>query len=644
MESAAWGCSKREVALVFGLALVATLGGLAVRHWLVPLGTHDADEAGYANLAALLRHGHVTMSASTYEPFFRPWLTGSRHGSLFFQYEPGWPAALAVGQALGWPTLVPALTAGALVVAVHALAWELLHDRRVALVAAGLTALTPIFWLHAALELAYLFTALLATITVTAALRAVRRSSRGCAVATGVLLGAVLLTRPLDALLTLIGVLTAVALVVERPVIVKSRRLVGWSVLGAAPLLALVLLFNRATTGSVTTFPLSASDPRNTFGFGPRAMQVGSNALDYTPHIALNALGTNLRGAINWLPGGLVAVGLAAWAVARGRNGPRWWLLGMVALYPMAYIFWWATAWSASAATNGIGPHYYIPAFVPFIVLTADGLTHLARRHALVAVAAIMIGACATDWSIPDKVHENRWVARGDRALDDAVPHDLHNAIVFISNDRPEDFTGLRYPFVRNEPGLHGPVLYPADRHARNAALLLAMPHRTGYLLHPEVNPGDNIFKPHWKLTPLEVTTGEEVDLSVQTHAPFDLPAGHRVVEVLRLDGRANRSSSSPLVEPTWNTTVKLVPADQPGCGSTRSWCLALTRGDHVVTIRMKDAATGEFWGRNYQVHVDEHALSAIRPGTGEHVTRLIGKIVHIPEDVNTVVSDRTGD
>jgi 4-amino-4-deoxy-L-arabinose transferase-like glycosyltransferase len=625
---------------ILALALLAMLAfgaAFGVRHWLVPLGTGDADEGVYASEAQLLRAGDATFPTATHVPFFRPWLTGERQGHLFFQYEPGWPAALALTDAVfGSKVAAGALGAAGLVLAVHALALEALGSRRTALIAAALCALSPIFLLHSALYLAYIFTTLLATLTLWCAFCAVKRASPGWAVATGALLGAMLLTRPFDAVLTGVTV-AAVGLLSPGRSWARLVRLALLAAAAAAPFVVLALLFNQATTGSLTTFPLSASDPRNKFGFGGRGMQVGTSALDYTPSAALRALGANLRGACGWVFGGVATVVLAALSSIRRDRRPARLALGLnLVLFPAGYFFWWATVLASASATNGIGPHYFIPSFVPLVVLGADELARVSRRHVVAAAGLALAMAAVTAYNVPDKIDNARFTTSLLRGVDRGLSDRPDRSLIFIRSDRPEAFTLNRYPYLTNAPRLDGSVLFPVDRQGENGRLIRSRPDRRAYLLHQEIPPHGDIFKPRWVLTRQTARSNRSVPLRVRLSPPSSGPQfrAYATSEDDSVEQRLDQASGTSSTFP-----VTLV-ATSTGAGPTGN-VLRLAPGPQGVVVGLRRTDTGERWQRRYDVVVDsDGTVTVVRPGVGEHVVDFGRGPVTIHEDVSPTVAD----
>ncbi len=90
-------------------------------------------------------------------------------------------------------------------------------------------------------------------------------------------------------MLVLAGVVVfALARLRREPRAIPAR--VGWAVLGLAPFVAVLLAFCRSVTGSALRMPLSASDPLDRFGFGPRRILPSEPTFAFTRHLALRAL------------------------------------------------------------------------------------------------------------------------------------------------------------------------------------------------------------------------------------------------------------------------------------------------------------------------------------------------------------------
>jgi hypothetical protein len=447
------------------------------------------------------------------------------------------------------------------------------------------------------------------------------------------MLGAMLLTRPFDAVLTGVAIL-AIALLAPGEDRARIARLSLAVAAAAMPFVVVALLFNLATTGSLTTFPLSASDPRNRFGFGARGMQVGMTGVDYTVAEAVLALRRNLRSLPGWMFGGVVTIALAAGAaLVRDHRRARLVLLLHLVLFPAGYFFWWATALAGPLATNGIGPHYYVPSFVGLLILGADGLARVSRRNVVAAVGLVLAMVAVTAVNLPDKVDSTRlvtsWLRGVDRPLDD-VPD---RSLVFIRTDGTRDFTLLRYPFLTNPPRLDGSVLYPVDRLGENAHLMQRYPDRNAYLLHGE----GGMFSQEWALTRLEISSGSPVTLRVAITPGVD-DSGMQAFAASENDQVV---PAVPLT-PGSTTEVDVVLASgDPGDGSDPDR-LELSAGPHQVVVGLRRPDGREHWQRRYDVLVEpDGTVNVIRPGIGEHVVNLGGDPIPLKEDVRTVVADR---
>jgi hypothetical protein len=612
---------------VLALAALAFVVALVVRQSLMPLGTGNADEGIYTYQATLLQQGEVTISAADHEPFFRPWLTGSRDGQLFFQYEPAWPTVLAVSDTIfGSFDVGVALCFAGLVIAIYALATEALRSRRSALTAAAFAVLTPMFVWQSAMHLSYLFTAMLATFALASAFRAARTDATPYWVTTGALLGVMLLTRPFDGVITAAAV-GLIGLFVNRNGPITARVRSGlFVVAGALPFVALALLYNELTTGSWQSFPLTASDPMNRFGFGDRRMQIGADVIDYSSDVAFESLWDNLRGGVGWIFGGPIAVGLAVWAVSFREHRTERLVLGAFFIaFPLGYLFWWATSLAATGATNGMGPHYYVPAFVPLAILAADGCARLTQRYLMAAGLLIPAMLAITFYQLPDKIESTRALSDYFERVEAAAAQAPPDSIVFMRAPEPAGFVIVQFPFLLNDPDLDDDVLYAVDLGPEDARLIAARSDRRVFLLHQQAENDDDIFDPGWTLTELWVDTNPEIALRIERgvrglYSQDD--AGNEKSETL--------NSTGPI-----DITVGLgLSCDEE---SARRICLDPGANEIVVGVEL---ATGERWQRRYQVLVEPDGSYVVHPGTGQRVIDFGNGPVLVNADVDDVIRD----
>ncbi|CAO5185274.1 Dolichyl-phosphate-mannose-protein mannosyltransferase [Frankia sp. AiPs1] len=501
--------------MVAALCVFSFAASLLLQATLLRQGSGDADEAAYVLQARMLLHGQLTLDAARMEPFFRPWLTGEHDGRLFTKYLPGWPALLAGSQALfGTMAVAPAAVAAGWVAGTYLLAREVLDDAASAVLAAAVIAASPLVLLHTALPLAYACGA--ATLTTTAAvlLRGARTGSRPLLLAGGAGSGFAMLLRPYDALLVL-AVAAVFALARLRRTPALAARRVGWVLLGAAPFAVLLLAFNTAVTGSPLRMPLSASDPLDRFGFGPRRILPSEPTFAFGRRLALHATVETLDAAPGWLFGGplLVACGVVG-ALARPRRTHRLLLVAMAGTVVTGYLFWWGTAFARPGLRDGLGPHYHLAAVAPVVVLGADGARrlwsaagsalhrlapsgqdvrrqaggHQAARvaHAGLTLVAVTAAFGFTLSPLPAKLRGQDWVNDHDALLAALLPDALPGpSVVVVTPDTPSRYTQVPYQILRNDPELHDRVLYAADLGPVTATLGERMPGRALYRLRP---------------------------------------------------------------------------------------------------------------------------------------------------------------
>jgi hypothetical protein len=498
VSAARFDTQRGRRAVLALLVAVAAGASLAVQHHVVPLLSGNLDEGAYLFQAEMLLDGRVTLPAERYGEFFRPWLSGERDGRIFFEYQVGFAALLAGAErALGSMRLGLAAVAAWNVVAVYGFARALWRDRRTALWAACLVAASPMLLLHSGLFLTYVAALAALASAAWAALVAVERSSAPHMALAGAALGGALLIRPLDALVVA-PPLAALVVTRARAAGAEWARLAGWAgvaCLAAVPALLITAWYNARTTGSPTQFPNMAADPLNRFGFGIRRLVESEPVIEYRVSHALGALRRNLWAIPSWTLGGPLLLLLAACGLTRrGAGVERAVVVAIGLAFPAVYFFWWATRLSALGATNGIGPHYYVPTFLAVGLLAARGTVDLVDRTRVPTLALAAVLVLATGWALPDKLKAQQDASNYHRAADAAVPDDLDNAVVVVEYGRP--YLLSRLSFLVTDPDLAGDVLYAIDRGPRNAELGRMFPGRTVYgLVEHESKPLPERFR-----------------------------------------------------------------------------------------------------------------------------------------------------
>jgi hypothetical protein len=508
---------------------------LLVKAQLFPLMSGDADESVYIYQGRMLADGDTTLASAVHAEFLHPWLFGERGATLFSQYQPGWPAVIAFGQLLGNERVALVIAACAVAAATWWLAREVAP--RAAPYAACLFLVSPIFVIHSGLFLSYLWTTALVTAGAAAALAGLRTRHWFPYVVSGALLGAAQLTRPLDALL--VAALVAIYVVAVQW---QDRR--AWlragmfMAIGLAPLLLVTLVYNAHITGDPLHFPLQAAEPLDTFGFGPRRMAAGEPTLDYTRRVAWEALQDNASLIPRFFAGSFAGLALAAGAlVAHRRKAVTWLLLAWIAVFPIAYIFWWATTLAAGSGRGGLGPHYYVPIFAPLAVLAGWCISDLVRRSRVLGLGALAAVLIVTAFPLARAIDDARLVDDMQHAKHEPfAATDLENAVVVLRAD-PAPYLFVNATFLIGNPDLTGERIYAVDRGPATAGVQDQFPDRTLYQYVLRAEPGDELLEPTFLLEQLEIERGSSVVLpfavtntSAADHAVVSVVVGDRTV------------------------------------------------------------------------------------------------------------------
>jgi 4-amino-4-deoxy-L-arabinose transferase-like glycosyltransferase len=461
------------------VALAAAAGAIALlsRHHLYPALSWNRDEPVYLWQMETLRAGHFTTPDGGFPQFFHPWLSAARDGELFSHFTLGWPLALLAGDLLfGSPDAALALGAVLTVLGTYALARELTRDHGLSVVAAAVMTASPVLLAQGGVYLSYLFTAGLGLLFTAGLLSGVRRGRPLRIVGAGALVGWIFLTRPYDAVLWGVGA-TAYLVWTRRRQLGTLLPAAGWLALGAAPFVLFSLGYNKAIAGSPLSFPNTASDPLDTFGFGKHRIMPGFGRVEFGPSEALQGTGKNVKAFSTFLFGGALGVFVAAAGIWRVRHDRRLLpLLAISVVFPLGYLTFWGVHVSSLTAFLS-APIYYIPLYATASILMAVTLRGVWRRRRAFAVGLVVVLAAATVYDASGELGTNRRISRAQRGLQAAPP--AGRALVFVEDSgRYLLFTN---PFVANDPELDGRVLYAVDRGPENLELIRAMPDRTPY-------------------------------------------------------------------------------------------------------------------------------------------------------------------
>lgn len=413
----------------------------------------------------------------------------------YSKYFPGWPALLALGVLVGAPWLVNPVLAGVTVLVSHGLLRRL-TDLATANLVAILLVCSPWFLFMSASHMAHPAAALCTVVAVYSLVRE-RQSPRGAwAVLSGLSLGLLFLTRPLDAVLVglPLGLWGLGVLGARLPL----RSLAGVVVAGAA-VTATVLPYNRALTGKATYSPFALWSDR-TFGPGADVLGFGPNVgirlwpnLDPLPGHGLadvilntnkNLFATQVE-LFGWAAGSLLFVA-AALAFPRFRRGEAILLAWPACLVIGQHVYWFAGG-------PDFGARYWYPALLGFVFLSVRGMQVVAERAGELARArayrrvllfAAVAVACAwvsfVPWRATTKYYRYRDIGRHVGRL--ASQLHMDDALVFVRSEHRTDYQAA---FSFNPPTLQqrGTIFARDAGPESRRAVIAAFPTRPIWLL-----------------------------------------------------------------------------------------------------------------------------------------------------------------
>ena len=450
----------------FALALVAVFGVLyaAVARYALDAFPYSGDEYSLALQGELFARGLVKAAA----PEHLDWLRVDHvviDAWVRSKYPPGAPALLALGVRAGAAWLVTPLEGVAALVVVWHTTRRLLGARPalVALIALGLA---PLFAFNAASFYAHTATTLFLAIAFAAVAAWTRTSRDGWLVLAGAAIGCAFLTRPIDAILFGLAMVS-----------LRSWRAVIVTATCALPFVVANLVYQNAAFGSYLTDGYHAYEPtfRLLYGADTAANPIGLAHL-VSPVQQWNHLDVYRALVVDWtVPGSALVAVFGAFAI--GRTDParpmRNFSLAVIAVYAVALLVMIADP------DDGARPRYMSNTLIPLAVLTGAGFAPACaamrakfgrKVRTLVVATAILFALGQLAAFLQDRVPKV-WKREGlYKVVEAAQLRD--GAIVIVRAQYPSRF-------ARNGPMFDGPVLYlSAPPTTTAAAIAAAFPDR----------------------------------------------------------------------------------------------------------------------------------------------------------------------
>jgi hypothetical protein len=372
-------------------------------------------------------------------------------GRWFGYGFPGWPAVLALGAWLGAPWIVNPVLGALAVLLTHAVTRRV-YGLGTANVVTMLLALSPWQLIMSAEFMGHPLSLVLGLLALLALTEARERPVRW-AIVGGIAMGALLLTRPIDAIF--FGLAFIVWMIVESHARVSFSALALGGVL-AGLIAAIVFPYNQALTGSATLAPHMMWTDRR-WGPGVDRLGFGSNIgipvwrnIDPLPghgiaDVMLN-LNKNLFTAnwelFGWACGSLVL--LIAYLATGGFRKRDTLMLAVAGSFIVGHSAYWFSG------GPDLGPRYWYPAIVALVALACRGGAELAQRLrstapdaagriALFATVATLGGVLIMlPWRVVTKQSHYRGVSGDVRRV--AASRHIVSGLVFIRSPFREDY------------------------------------------------------------------------------------------------------------------------------------------------------------------------------------------------------------
>jgi hypothetical protein len=489
-------CPTRKWLFASGTALWVTLISSLLAWTVFDRVPHVADSVGYLFQAKYFASGALFLPPPPDAAAFEVEKVVN-DGSRWWNYGfPGWPAVLALGVVAGAPWIVNPLLAGLTVVLAYALLCSL-YNRPLALCVISLLGFSPWFLFMSASFLPHPVSVVWGLLTLIALVKTVESRRTVWGTVGGASLGALFLTRPLEALL-LVPAIGSWALRWGGHIVTRSC-FVSWMLSGAA-VGGLIFPYNAALTGDLFRTPHQAwseAKPEagvDRLGFGSDIGNIAWSHLDPFPGHGLldviinahqNFFNSNFE-LFGWSFGSLIFASIFVLWRSWGRADRLF--LSIVFMVIVGHSFYWFSG------GPDFGARYWYQTLVPLVVLTVRGVQELQRRwfeisaapsskhriSAIVVVAAVVAFVNVVPWRSIGKYHRYRGMSADVARL--ARDHDFGHSLVFVQARHPEDYASA---FIFNPSNLDAPgTIYALDAGESSRDILYRhYPDRSVWLL-----------------------------------------------------------------------------------------------------------------------------------------------------------------
>jgi hypothetical protein len=486
------------------VALGVTAVSAAISGLVLERTPHIPDSVGYLFQAKYFSLGKLFLPAPPDVAAFeldKLYTDGVRWWNYGF---PAWPLVLSIGVRLGAAWLVNPILGGITILLTHGLLTRL-YQRPFAHAVVLLLAVSPWFLFMSASFMPHPLSVAWVLVGLLALHQAKTSGQARWALLAGASVGALLLNRPLEAVLIALA-LGAWILTFNHPGLI-ARTLAGAGI-GGLLVGGWIFPYNTALTGDPLVTPHQTwSDAlwyrgADRLGFGPDVGNLGWVNVDPFPghgpvDVVVNAW-QNLYNAnielFGWSFGSLGFVGLfLLWR--------RWtradWLFVVILIVIVAghSVYWFSGG-------PDFGARYWYQILIPAVVLTARGIQEVQRRWegglgnpgVSTRLAAFVTLACAVSvvnflpWRSLGKYHNYRGMNTALARL--AANCDFGHALVFVENTNPEDYASA---FVLNPPALDlsDPIYVRDLGPAKRAAVAEHFPGRSIWVISGSSSAGE---------------------------------------------------------------------------------------------------------------------------------------------------------